>query len=159
MPVRADTAPVALVIAVQRSQPVQVHTNAPEPTPAPLGPTMQVVIVVVLAPQMPIRTNVVPAMTVPPAEDAQAIQVTSNTAVPAPEPSVRLVIMVPAPQVPVGSHTTPVTLVIPVKCSQTVEMDTNAPESAPGPPVATVQMVIVIIATPQVPVTTHVVPA
>jgi hypothetical protein len=74
-----------------------VHTNATESSPAPLSSAMEMVIVVVLTPQVPISADVVPAVSVPPTQDAQAIQMTSNFAEPAPEPSVGLVVVIPAP--------------------------------------------------------------
>jgi hypothetical protein len=50
VPVGSDTAPVSLMVPVESAQPVQVNANAPVPTPHPLVPAMEMVIVVVATP-------------------------------------------------------------------------------------------------------------
>jgi len=159
VPVRAYTAPVALVVSVQRSQSVQVHTDSAESAPPPLVASVQMMIVVIPAVQMPIRTDSVPPGAIPPLQDAQAVQMASNTAVTSPEPMGPFVVMVATPHMPIGADAAPVALVIPVKSPEAVEVHANAPESSPSPGGATVVLVIVMVSPPQVPIAAHVVPA
>lgn len=60
---------------------------------------------------------------------------------------------------PVGTHAAPMALVIPVESAQAVPVHANSAEAAPYPFVSAMQMVIVVVASVQVPVTSHVVPA
>jgi len=158
VPVSAHTAPVPLVVSVQGSQSVEVHTDAAESAPSPLVASVQVMIVVIPPVQMPIRTDSMPPGAIPPLQDAQAVQMASNSAVTSPEPMGAFVIMVATPQMPIGTDAAPAALVIPVKSSEAIEVHADAPESPPSPGGATVVLVIVMVSTPEVPIAAHVVP-
>jgi len=98
VPVCPNTAPVALVIAVQRSQPVSVHANAPVPSPYPPVSTMEVVIVVVPPPEVPVAAHVMPASTIPALVHPEAVPVSADLFVGVgPEPASSLIVMVASP--------------------------------------------------------------
>jgi hypothetical protein len=148
-----------LVVPVQGAQSIQMHTNASEPAPGPFVSAMEMVVVVIPAVQMPIRPHVTPVPAIPALQDAQTIQVTSNSAVPTPEPSRPLVIMVSAPQMPIGSDSSPVSLVISIQGAQSVEVHSDASEPSPSPTRAPMQTVIVVVPTVEVPVCSYIVPS
>jgi hypothetical protein len=152
MPVRAHAAPVALVIAIQGAQAVEVHTDAPVPSPSPLSAAMHAVVVVIATPQVPVAANLHPARTGPAPQDAQAVQVTANASPSSPEPARASVVVVAPPQVPIRAHATPMALAVAIQGAQPVQVHTDAPEPAPSPSVAPVQVMVVIVAAVQVPV-------
>jgi len=146
---------VALIVPVESSQTVAVHTNAPEPSPAPLSPAVKTVIVFVAMDQVPVRANCMPSGTIPAAVDAQTVQVATDPSVTSPEPSVWHVVVVSLPEVPVRTDPAPVALIIAVKRPVSVEVVSNASESAPTPLCAAVMRVIVVIPAIQMPVASH----
>jgi hypothetical protein len=158
MPVRAHAAPVALVIAIQGAQAVEVHTDAPVPSPSPLSAAMHAVVVVIATPQVPVAANLHPARTGPAPQDAQAVQVTANATPSAPEPARALVVVVATPQVPIRADSTPVSLVVAIQGSQPIQMNTDSPETSPHPLVSAMQMMVVVVPSVQMPVAAHIVP-
>jgi len=101
VPVRSHTTPMTLVISVQSSQPVQMDTNASITSPCPAVSSMQVMIVVIPAPQMPVCTHTMPPGTIKPFQDAQAVQMSANASRTTPEPPWSLVVVIAPPQVPI----------------------------------------------------------
>jgi len=158
MPVRPNSPPMALVVAIQGAIAITVHPNPPVTTPHPLVSTMEMVVVMIFAVEVPIAADVVPASSVPAAQDSQTVQMTRNAAVPAPEPTRSTEIPVALPQVPVRAHSTPMALIIAVQGAVPVPMHTNTPVSTPDPFVPTMEMMIVVVAAVQMPVAPHVVP-
>jgi len=148
-----------LVVPVQGAQSIQMHTNAPESAPSPSVSAMEMVVVVIPAVEMPIRPYVTPVPAIPTLQDAQTIQVTSNSAVSTPEPSRPPVVMVSAPQMPIGSDSSPVSLVISIQGAQSVEVHSNASEPSPRPTRAPMQTMVVVVPTVEVPVSSHIVPS
>jgi hypothetical protein len=120
---------------------------------------MQMMVVVVFAPQVPIAADLMPTGTIPTPVDAQSVTMTADFAVVvAPEPARSFVVVITSPQVPVGANTTPVTLMVAIQGSQTVQVNSNAPIAAPSPSVPTMEMVVVIISAVEMPITPHLVP-
>jgi len=150
---------MALVIAIQGAQPVEMNANAPEPAPFPTMTAMKVMVVIISTPQVPVTADIHPTRAGPTPQDAQAIQMSTNASSSAPEPSRSSIVAVTPPQVPVGTHATPMALVVAIQGAQPVQVHANAPEPAPSPSVAAVQVMVVIIATPQVPVAADLHPA
>jgi len=149
---------VTLVVAVQCAQPIEVDTNAAISTPRPAMSSMQTVIVVIPSVEMPISAYDVPATAIPTFQDSLTVKVATNSSVSAPIPSWTLVVVVFAPEIPVCPHSAPVPLVVHVQHAQAVEVDANAPEPAPSPLSATMEVVVVVVLAPQMPVAAHVVP-
>jgi len=67
--------------------------------------------------------------------------------------------MVSLPHVPVCPYTTPTALIVAVQYPQAIQVVANSAELAPSPLSASVHTVVVMIATPEMPVAAHVVPA
>jgi hypothetical protein len=102
MPICAHATPMTLMIAVECAQTVQVHTNAPEPSPPPLGAAMQMVVVMVASIQPPNASDIVPDTTVPPLIHGQLILMTpGSTVVSGQVPAWALVVMIAPPKVPI----------------------------------------------------------
>ena len=59
------------------------------------------VVILVLAVEVPIGANLDPAATIRAAQDAQTVLVTTDSLVPTPEPTGRLVVVIALPEVPV----------------------------------------------------------
>jgi len=87
MPVGSHIPPMTLMITVELPSAVQVHTNASIPAPTPLGATMEAVVVMIAAVQLPESSNDHPLCTSPSPLDAHAVQVASDSAISAPRPS------------------------------------------------------------------------
>jgi hypothetical protein len=81
--------------------------------------------------------------------------VASHSPVSSPEPSWTLVVVVPPPQVPVGTHILPMALVVFIEHASTVSVHANTFEPAPCPACASMELVIVSIATVEVPVSAN----
>jgi len=136
-----------------------MHANAPEPAPPPLVATVQMVVVVVAAVQVPVSSNSHPFRTCPTPQDAQAVLVPTNATVLAPEPSRALVVPVATPQMPIRAHVAPMPLVVSIQGAQTIEVDSNASVSSPSPRSTAVHAVVIVIASPQMPISSHLVPS
>ena len=150
---------MSLVIPVECAQSVQMHSYAPEATPSPPVPAMQVVIVVVASVQVPVGPHSSPVRSSEALVHSKAVSVASDLAVMVcPEPPRALVVMVAPVQVPIRAHPAPMALVIAVQRAQAVEMHANPTIAAPGPAMPSVQAVIVVIPSVQMPVAAHVVP-
>jgi len=153
VPVRPHPAPVALVIPVESTQAIQVHTNAPEAAPHPFHSAVQVMIVPVPPPQVPVTAHAVPTSTIPAPVDPKSVLMASHSAVSIPpEPPRSFEIMVLAPQMPVCPDTTPMSLIVTIQGAQTVKVNTNAAETTPPPLNSPVEMMIVVVPTVEVPV-------
>ena len=159
VPVRAHLAPVTVVIALQRSQTILVVANTPVSAPDPALAAMQAVTVVISLPQIPISTHANPARAGPAFEDAQAVEVVADTAPSPPEPAKRLVVMVAFPQMPVRTYLAPAALVVAVADAKAVEVHVKVPVASPAPPRLAVELVVVVVASNEVPIAAHVVPA
>jgi len=61
VPVRAHTAPVSLVVAVQSAAPIQMNTDTSVSTPGPTCAPMQTMVVCIAAIQTPIAANPEPS--------------------------------------------------------------------------------------------------
>jgi len=122
-----------LVVPVQDAQAVSVDTDATVGPPAPLVLAVQVMIVVISPVQCPVLAHNHPLGPSPSLEDAQAIQVTSNTTVPAPEPASSSVVVISTVQMPVGAHVLPAIVPEAAQDSQAVQMHTNATVPTPEP--------------------------
>lgn len=159
MPVGTHTAPATLIIPVQRAQSVTVHTYATEPAPPPLRAAMEPMVVVVLAPQMPVASHTNPTPTGPSTQCAQPVQVTADSAVSSPEPLGSPVIMISSVQTPVSSNLPPMSLVISVQYPPTVQVNTNASIATPAPSGTSVVAMVIMISAIQMPIGTHTVPS
>jgi len=115
MPIRTHTTPMALMVPVQCAQSIQMNTNAPIPTPSPLVPSVQMVIVVVPTVQVPVRSDIVPSCTIPAPQNPEAVQMSSNPSITSPEPARSPVVVIATPQVPVCAHASPFTLIVAVQ--------------------------------------------
>jgi hypothetical protein len=158
VPIRFDIAPFSIVVPLENSQSVLVMANATESAPDPASAPVQAVSVMVATHQMPVSAHLHPAGASPAAQDPQAVQVIANSSVPTPEPTSRLVVMVASPQVPVRAHATPMALIVAIECAQAVQVHANSPESAPSPLCSSMQTVVIMVATPQVPIGAHLYP-
>jgi len=158
MPVRANASPMALVVAVQGSQSVEVNSDATITAPSPAVPSMEMMVVIVATPQVPVCADCMPPSPGPTLEDASAVEMAADSPIATPEPTWALVVVVPTPQMPICSHSSPVTLVVSVQGAQPVEMNTNAAETSPCPSSSAMQVVVVMVFAPEVPITSHIVP-
>jgi len=131
MPVRSHKAPSTLNITEKRTEAVEVDTNSPKSTPNPFSAAVQLVIVIITFPQVPIRPHFAPSCSIPSSENAQTVPVATKAAPAPPEPAAGPIVMVLLPQMPIRTHPTPFTLVIAVQCAQSVMMQTNASVTAP----------------------------
>jgi len=52
---------MSLVVSIQGAKTVEVHTNAPEAAPSPLGTPVETMVVVIATPQMPVAADLHPA--------------------------------------------------------------------------------------------------
>lgn len=152
MPVCAHATPMTLVIAPQRTATVQMYTNSFVSTPPPAGATVQTVVVVISAVQLPETANHNPPGTSPTQEIAPAVEVSTNAFGSAPDPAIWSGVMVAPPQMPVSTNSAPVALVVTVEGAVTVQMQTNAPVAAPSPLMATMEPVVVMVFAVQVPI-------
>ena len=84
-------------------------------------------------------------------QDSLSIQVESNTAESAPDPSGTPVVVVLLPQVPIGPYTTPQILVILIQNTQSAAVHTDTFESTPLRACLAMELVIEMIATQAVP--------
>jgi len=159
MPVGPNSTPTALMISVQCTESVQVHANASVTSPGPPSASMKAMIIMIPPVQVPVAAHLHPASTSPALQNPQAIQVPSNSPSATGEPSRCPVIVVAPVQVPVRTHASPVTLVIPVERSQTILVHTNTPEPSPAPLSPAVKAMVVMIASPQMPVSADLDPA
>jgi len=75
VPISTNTTPFALIIAIQNSQPVAVHADTPETTPAPLLPSMKRMVVMIALDDLPKATDHNPASTRPTVLHAHAVSV------------------------------------------------------------------------------------
>jgi hypothetical protein len=151
VPVSADSPPVPLVISVQGAQAVPVDTNTTEASPDPFMSSMKGMVVMVLPPQMPVLSDNSPAVTVPSPVASPAVQMSTNAAIFAPEPTRGSVVLVFAPHAPIRSDPPPMAIVIPLENAQSVLMMADAPEAAPDPTMTPVKLVSVVILTPETP--------
>lgn len=102
LPIRSNSTPFSLIVAVEGAQAVKVHANSSVFTPTPLCAVVHTVIVIISAIQTPIRPYLVPPRTRPSLVHAKTVQMSANSAIlPGPEPTRSPVVMVAAPQVPV----------------------------------------------------------
>ena len=102
--------------------------------------------------QVPIRTDFNPPCTIPTLKDAQAVQVTSDPLVSAPEPPVCSVVVVALPKVPICTDLAPVALSIAVQSSVAVEVDADAPVTTPNPLGAAMHAMVVVVFLVKMPV-------
>jgi len=145
VPIGTDTTPFALIVAEQDSQPVPVHTNSPKTTPAPLLPSMELMVVIIAFDDLPIPTDHDPTGTSPTVLDAHTVAMPCNSSVRAPSPAIRSVEVITLPEMPVRPDTSPVALIIALQCATPIQVQTNAPQLAQDPSSAAVQRVLVII--------------
>jgi len=101
VPIGPHALPATLHVDIQGAQAVTMHSNALKATPTPLSASVETVVVMVLAVQVPIRADTDPLCTSPSTKDTQTIQVAANTLGSAPEPSMWFVVVIALPQVPV----------------------------------------------------------
>jgi len=159
MPVRTHATPMALIIAVKRAQAIQVDANSPEASPGPPVPSVQMVIVVVPTVQVPIRSDIVPSCSIEAPQNPEAVQMSSNPAITSPEPTRSLVVVVATPQMPVCAHSAPFALIVAVQGTQTVQVHTHPVIASPNPSGPAMILVVVMVASPQLPVAPHIVPS
>lgn len=117
MPVRTNSAPMALVIAVQSSQSVQSNCCAVDldflvSAPNPPVSAMERMSEMIATVQSPVSANNYPLGTSPTLQNPHSVQMPANPSRAAPEPSGWPGIMIAFPQVPVRAHTPPMTLVV-----------------------------------------------
>ena len=155
LPIRANSLPLTLIVAIQGFQTVRMEGNAPVTTPNPFSPPMQLVVEVVAPHTKPIFTNNMPSSTIPTLQDSHAVQMAINTALLAPEPPRGTVEVVTLPKVPIRPNSAPFPLDISPQGSVPIPVYTNAPVGPPAPPRLGMQHVVVVIAPHTVPVTTN----
>jgi len=152
VPVRPNTTPTALIVAVQHPQAIQVVTNAAELAPPPLCAAVMAVVVMIATPEMPVAAHIVPASAIPSTEGAQSVQMAPNPSVFTPEPARSFVIPITAVEIPIRAYLAPAALVVSVQRTQPVLMVANAAKATPAPLGSTVVLVVVVIAANESPV-------
>jgi len=105
---------MTLIVTVQGTQPIQVHTDTPVTSPCPPMSPMEMMVVVIASVQVPVAADFVPPRAVESLKNAQAIQMAAHAAVSTPDPSGSSIVVVAPVEMPVGADTTPMTLVITV---------------------------------------------
>jgi len=151
MPIRAHTTPMALLIAGQDTQSVQVKTNTLGLAPTPANSTMQTVIVMVAAVDAPELSDDDPTRTSPAPLHSQAIPMTVDTPRCTPTPTIWSVVFVSFPEVPVRTHFLPLALDIPPQNPQPIPVKSDTPEATESPSSLSVQTVFEMIAAMKVP--------
>jgi len=153
VPIRTHSTPMSLNIAVQGSQTVPVHSEASELSPDPSRPAMVFVVVMVAPPQMPILANDAPMTPIPTLVHAQAVQMSTNSTGPTPEPSGWAVELVLPPHVPVRSNAAPMPVVVLLQNAQAILMVSNAlVGGSPNPAGPSMKAMAVVVPLPQSPI-------
>merc|ERR1712232_521209 len=117
VPIGPDSPPMALVITVQGAVAITVHPNPPVTTPHPLVSTMEMVVEMILAPQVPVGSNTNPPPAIPTSQDPQTVQVAANSAILAPPPARSPAVMISPVEFPLRPNPSPASLVIPHQSS------------------------------------------
>jgi hypothetical protein len=158
VPIGSDIAPLSLIIALENAPTIPMHTNALVTSPTPALPSMKAVVVVVALVEMPVRTNLVPACAIPAPENAQAIEVTPDSACATPEPPAWFEVFVTTIEVPISTNILPTTLIVAVEAAMPIKVHTNAFIATPTPLGATMQAMIVFVTAVEFPVTAAISP-
>lgn len=145
-------APAAVPETAEDASTVEVMANSLVASPEPTILAMQLVAEVILPVQLPIPTDDNPTAAIPPLQDAQAVQMATNTLGSSVVPTEWTVKVVSLVQMPVGSDMAPVTMPEAAQNAAAVQVMANALVFAPEPAVLAMQLVSVSVSAPQLPV-------
>lgn len=141
--------PGALLLVLEESHHKVLHSVA---ALALLGLALvRVHRVVVLAEELPILASNHPDFTIPAIENAQSVEVPSDSPVLAPCPACWFVVVVALPEMPISSNFLVTSLHVAVQGSATVKMMTNALVLAPAPLSSAMVAMIVPVAAVELP--------
>jgi len=146
-----DPTATLTVMNVQSAETIQVATNAlvaaPPPTDTLLGGW-----VVVFPVQVPVPADDNPTFAIPALEDAQAVEMAPHLLELPPEPTTRTIIMITLPHMPVGAYMPPVSVPEAAQNAATVHVMSDTLVLTPEPPIFAMELVAVMVFSPQLPV-------
>jgi hypothetical protein len=132
VPVLANHNPAAPIPALQNTQPVEMATDAPVPTPEPAARAVEVI----LLPEMPVRTHLAPFV-----QHASTVQMVADPLVTTPRPSASSVptsrpsgpsVVIFAVEHPASAECTPSATIPAPESSQSVEVAAHTSSTTPG---------------------------
>jgi hypothetical protein len=128
-PVGSHMNPLVVPESSENATTVEVNANSAVAPEKPTIFSMEAVLVVVAASEMPVAPHGDPAVPIPSPKNSQTVEMPADATLLAPEPAAPAVVVVLPVEVPVRAHLAPF-----VQGASTVQMMADASKAAPRPP-------------------------
>lgn len=147
-----DPTATLTVMNVQSAETIQVATNALVAAPPPTDTLPDGSGIVVFPVQVPVPADDNPTFAIPALEDAHAVEMAPHLLELPPEPTTRTIIMITLPHMPVGAYMPPVSVPEAAQNAAAVHVMSDTLVLTPEPPILAMELVAVMVFSPQLPV-------